>query len=144
MSNPNPCTLTRWVKGQSGNPHGKPPKIKQIPELIERFAKFETPENILEKMRAVFPHLKNLQMFEAVILRTYLEALDGKEWAVQFLCERKEGKVKDVVQLEGGGVTNVGILIPDNGRSINTITVDGCAADPAAPRTANPVPLLPG
>jgi hypothetical protein len=33
---------------------------------------------------------------------TYLRALQGESWAVQFIADRTEGKVTDALRIEGG------------------------------------------
>ncbi len=85
--------LIPWTKGQSGNPAGRPPKGKCIPDLLRKFGEWKCPESLCKKMQVLFPDAKDLTVQEAVYLRVYTEALQGESWAVQFVAERTEGKV---------------------------------------------------
>ena len=87
----------RWVKGQSGNPNGRPPVGKCIPDLLRRFGEWQCPESLCKKMQVSFPNAKNLTVQEAVYLRVYTEALHGESWAVQFIADRTEGKIAQIL-----------------------------------------------
>ena len=82
-----------WGKGQSGNPKGRPPLTKSIPDLLRRFGEWQCPDSLVKKMQTLFPNAKNLTVQEAVYLRVYTEALQGESWAVQFIADRTEGKI---------------------------------------------------
>lgn len=95
-----------------------PKATKRIPDLLRRFGQWECPEALIDKMTAVFPQAKRqkLDVFGAVMLRVYVEALQGEPWAVQFIAERTEGKVKDTLAVEGMDAERTIIILPDNGR----------------------------
>ena len=78
-----------WVKGQSGNPKGRPPKELALNDHIREIA--NKPLGRSKKT-----------MLEAVISTVYDEALNGNMTAVNFLADRILGKpaqtlgVKDI------------------------------------------------
>lgn len=76
----------RWKPGQSGNPGGRARGRTIAAELREVLA-----EDDPKKRKTVLRKLA-----EAIIKR----ALKGDVYAAQFVAERTEGKVKDVLQLE--------------------------------------------
>ena len=77
-----------WVKGQSGNPNGRPKSGFALNEYITELANVE-----LEDKKT---------MLEAVVGKVYEEALDGNMTAISFLADRVLGKpsqqigIKDV------------------------------------------------
>ena len=71
-----------WVKGQSGNPHGRPKK--QFSEVLQR--------------AIVQDDGKRLRM---VIEKLLDKAAEGEPWAVKELADRLEGKPAQSVQLSG-------------------------------------------
>jgi hypothetical protein len=77
-----------WVKGQSGNPKGRPKSGFALNEYITDLANVE-----LEDKKT---------MLEAVVGKVYEEALDGNMTAINFLADRILGKpsqqigIKDV------------------------------------------------
>ena len=92
---------TRFQPGKSGNPGGRPKGIKNIRELIEKYGMLEAPESILAKIREQFPKLgKKTTLHDAVIIRTYLDALSGDDRARDFIAERTEGKVKQQIEAD--------------------------------------------
>jgi hypothetical protein len=93
----------KWKKGRSGNPGGKPRGIKNIKSIIEYFGRFEAPKDMMAKVKESFPRIKKICLHEAIVLRAYQEALAGQAWAVQFLSERGEGKVKQAVDVTTDG-----------------------------------------
>lgn len=94
----------RWKKGQSGNPKGRPPKPKCIPDLLRWSGELEAPEALVAKMRTVFgiPASQKLTVNEATILRSRMEALNGDSRHLAFWAERTEGKTTDRLEVSGG------------------------------------------
>ncbi len=99
--------------GESGNPKGRPKGSgRGIKDLLRRFGDWECPEAFKLKLISVkdragdriqlFPlsKIKKLSLNEAVYLKVYIEAIRGESWAVQFIAERREGKVKETLALE--------------------------------------------
>jgi len=68
-----------WKPGQSGNPKGRPKKVKFIPEILEKIAQEEGTSDGMTKI-------------EVVLRKVFQYALEGKSWAVQFIADRTEGK----------------------------------------------------
>jgi len=84
----NPEGKGGWQKGQSGNPKGRPPKAKCIPDLLKKIGEEEgTRDGESTKL-------------EVVLRRVYSYALQGKPWAVQFIADRTEGKPKQSMETE--------------------------------------------
>ena len=89
-----------WVKGcPSPNPNGRPPKPKCISDILSKLGEQETPENILEQMKEMFPDIENMNIQEAALARTYICALNGESWALQFIADRTEGKVTEKIKM---------------------------------------------
>jgi len=65
---------------------GRPKKIRRIEHILERIG--------LEEVRVGGDTITKL---EAVMRAVYGYALKGQSWAVQFIAERTEGKVRDQV-----------------------------------------------
>ena len=72
-----------WKPGKSGNPKGRPPSVKLIPELLREIAK--EPGTSDGKQTKI----------EVVLRMVFKYAIAGKPWAVQFIADRMEGKVKE-------------------------------------------------
>jgi hypothetical protein len=83
MSNPNP--VTKWKKGQSGNPKGRPkgPSIgKLLQEIGARPGDLDSDKTKLDMVME-----KVMEM-----------ALEGQPWAVEFIANRTEGKAIETVK----------------------------------------------
>jgi hypothetical protein len=106
-----------FKKGQSGNPRGCPPREKQIPEILRRIGRRHVCDfRILpQRLQKAFGLLGNdITMLEAVCVVSYLCALKGEPWAVDFIAERTEGKVTQSVELNYKDKTDediIGIII---------------------------------
>lgn len=72
-----------WVKGQSGNPKGRPKSGFALNEYITELANVE-----LEDKKT---------MLEAVVGKVYEEALDGNMTAISFLADRVLGKASQSI-----------------------------------------------
>ena len=91
---------TAFKPGQSGNPKGRPPKTRCIPDILNKIGEEEgTKSGEYDKL-------------EVILRKVFEYALAGKPWAVQFIAERTEGKaVQHIAQVgnisvnfEGGEV----------------------------------------
>lgn len=79
----------------------------QIPDLLRRMGDRRLPPDLRKRLEAslVIPSsdlAKDVTRLEALMEAVYWCALRGESWAVQFIAERTEGKVKDTLALEGG------------------------------------------
>jgi hypothetical protein len=77
----------QFKKGQSGNPNGRPKGKTSIPDMLLRIgAEDGTKDGQYSKL-------------EVVLRRVFEFALEGKSWAVEFIAERTEGKVRQELQV---------------------------------------------
>ena len=76
-----------WVKGQSGNPHGRPKKGKTITEIIEKYGRkrIETDKGRMLRL-------------DALALKMWDLALEGDIAAQKYICDRLEGRPKQSVE----------------------------------------------
>jgi hypothetical protein len=94
----------RWKKGQSGNPKGRPPVAKCIPDLLRWSGGLTAPEELVSKMRKVFgiKDSEKITVDQACILRSRMEAMNGDARHLAFWAERTEGKTTDKLEIAGG------------------------------------------
>ena len=71
-----------FKKGQSGNPNGRPPKVKSIPDILKKIGEEEGT-------------LDGKSKLDVIMYKVFQYALEGKPWAVQFIADRTEGKAKE-------------------------------------------------
>jgi hypothetical protein len=69
-----------WKPGQSGNAKGRPPKVKCIPDILNKIGAELAPDGQSTKL-------------DVVLEKVYALAMDGTPWAVEFIAERTEGRV---------------------------------------------------
>jgi hypothetical protein len=80
----------RWKPGESGNPKGRPPKAKCIPDILRMIGEEE-----------VDTQKGKITKFEAILRVVYKKAVEGVPWAVEFIADRTEGRaVERVLQTE--------------------------------------------
>ena len=101
-----PPVETRFQKGKSGNPAGRKPIGKSIPDLLRWAGKQRSPEQLAEKMRAVYnlPSTTPLTVEQTTALVVYANAMKGSIQHIQFIADRTEGKVKDVLDITENAV----------------------------------------
>jgi hypothetical protein len=71
------------------NRRGRPRRELAIPEILRTIGREWDPRTKREKI-------------ETLMRRIWAQAELGESWAVQFIADRTEGKVKDTLHLEGG------------------------------------------
>jgi len=76
-----------FKSGMSGNQKGRPKGIQQIPDLLRKIG---------EEDGSVAGYTK----LEVVLRRVFQFALEGKSWAVEFIAERTEGRVRQELQVD--------------------------------------------
>ena len=81
--------LTPFKPGQSGNPKGRPPKVRCIPDILRKIGEEEGTKDGQETK------------LDVVMRKVFKYALDGKSWAVQFIADRTEGKAVERVMQDG-------------------------------------------
>jgi len=96
----------QFRKGQSGNPAGRPRIGKTIPDLLRWAGKQRSPEQLAAKMRAVYnlPPDMPLTVEQTTALVVYANAMKGSIQHIQFIADRTEGKVKDVLDITENAV----------------------------------------
>lgn len=87
------------------NKRGRGKGVVQISDLLRRIGQRKLPLNMTLKVQTALAMTDNelkrsKTMLEAVMEVVYWCALNGESWAVQFIAERTEGKVKDVLAIE--------------------------------------------
>ena len=80
-------TAGSWQPGQTGNPNGRPPKVKCLTDLLRK------------KLAAKGPDGK--PNIEAITKKVMELALNGERWAVELIWDRIEGKPAQALQLTG-------------------------------------------
>ena len=91
-----------FVKGQSGNPNGRPKGSLSIPDMLRRIGEEEVPEALQNKVQQLFgrAELGEITMMDAIMRATMMYAIQGKSWAVQFIADRMEGRPRQTIELE--------------------------------------------
>ena len=83
-------TPTRFKKGQSGNPQGRPKKADCLTSLLK------------EEIEKVDPEDKHKRTYkELIVITTMRLAMKGNAAALREVWERMDGKVKDEVVMTG-------------------------------------------
>lgn len=90
-----------WKKGQSGNPRGRPKELKKIRDIIEWVHELDAPSSASEAMCRAFglPIDTELSNHHITVLTLVREAWKGNVRAAEFLVERLEGKVADILDV---------------------------------------------
>lgn len=86
MPFPNPAT--KFKKGQTGNPKGRPPKLPKLDELLA---------SVMSEER------NGLTAAEAVLRALIVKATKGDVRAAEVLLDRSFGKVRQVTDITSGG-----------------------------------------
>lgn len=92
-----------WKPGQSGNPNGRPPKEKCIPDILRRFGNQPAAPKAIQALKKYYPRfaekIDNMTGLEVILLRTMLDAQHGDRYAREFIADRTEGKIKQPLDL---------------------------------------------
>ena len=79
-----------FVKGQSGNPKGRPPTGKTWGDVLKRIGE--------EPIKPNDPNA--MEKKEAVARKLWQEAAKGEAWAVNALMDRMDGKPRQVAEVD--------------------------------------------
>lgn len=92
----------KFIKGQSGNPDGRPKDKQSIADMLKRIGEEDVSTKIHGNVKKLFGQVEmgDLTMMEAVMRMTMMYAIQGKPWAVQFIADRLEGKPKQTIDIE--------------------------------------------
>jgi len=104
-----------FQKGKSGNPSGRPPKARCIPDILEKLSNEGIANDPLipAKLKKQFldDGRRDATKLETLLRLVYLYALQGKPWAVQFLADRTEGKPRQPIDVNDDRVTDITVEI---------------------------------
>jgi len=81
--------VTKWKKGQSGNPKGRTPKKRTVTEILERIS-----SAVREDGRT---------RLEAVLESLFTDAENGDMDARKYICDRLAGRPAQAIQHTGEG-----------------------------------------
>jgi hypothetical protein len=92
--------------------NGRTPKVLCIPDILKKICEREVPEVIRNGLK--MPWLqRDAKFLEALMEIVMLRAMQGDSWAVQFIAERTEGKVRDTLAIQNDDGPLVVVLAPD-------------------------------
>lgn len=77
---------------------GRKRGLKSMSALLDKWSQLETPEALLTNIKKMFPRIRTkLKLEDAATISTWMEAVKGEGWAMQFIVERRDGKVPQKV-----------------------------------------------
>lgn len=88
-----------FQKGQTGNPFGRPLKVKHIPDILAKLGQEALPAEIRKKMHNYPSIMGSATCLNALMRLVYIQALKGIPWAIEFIAERTEGKPRQPVDV---------------------------------------------
>ncbi len=97
---PLPPVETRWKKGTSGNPRGRPKKQDCLTHLLR------------EEIQKICPADREKRKWKELIVRATLQlAMKGNATALKEVWERLDGKVLQIEKLQLGGADGKQVTI---------------------------------
>ena len=86
------------------HPPGRPTTIKCIPDLLRWAGGLIVPDKAIKQVREFFdlPNSIIVNVDQACILRSRMEAINGDAKHLDFWASRTEGKITDKLELSGG------------------------------------------
>lgn len=131
MANRKPSPKTRFKKGQSGNPGGRP-KGRSVTAIVRELLDADTFGG--KKLAG------GKRVADLVAERIVAEAVRGKFPFAREILERLEGKTSQPLDVTAAGdLFRTVLYLPENGRD----NVADAQRDPAEPGPTNDVPVEP-
>lgn len=91
-----------WKPGEAGNPLGKGQLGRpKIADRLEKWGKLRVAKKIISDLRKSLPDAEIKDADDAWTNRVVVAAMAGQPWAADFIAERREGKVKQGVEMSG-------------------------------------------
>jgi hypothetical protein len=89
--------------GTSGNPTGINAGRPKIADRLEKWGRLRVAKKILQNLKTVFPDvdISKMDASDAWTMKVAAAAIRGEAWAISFIAERCEGKVKQAVEMSG-------------------------------------------
>lgn len=85
----------RFKEGnQFSKGHGRPKGNQSIAQMLKNIGEEDVPKELKDKVSKLFNKVDNeeMTMMEAILRTTMMYAVQGKQWAVQFIADRTEGR----------------------------------------------------
>lgn len=102
--------LVRFVKGQSGNPKGRPKKAFYIPDILKKL--LDNPINDQAKVTAL----------EAICAKAIFQAIKGDKDARAWIANRLEGMPRQSIELDAK--LDQHIKIEDKRKELENLTLE--------------------
>jgi len=90
-----------WQPGKSGNPNGRPPTAKCIPEILRRIGDEIAPEKLVAITEKIIGEKlpRPINNRDLMLKRAHYDADLGDEKAREFIAERTEGKIRTSLEI---------------------------------------------
>jgi len=85
----------RWVKGQSGNPSGRPVGSQNSKTILQRFLNLKT-----QAENPITNEVENLTIAEQMHLKQVAKAIEGDLYSYKEIIDRLEGKTINVQEIK--------------------------------------------
>ena len=86
-----------FKKGVSGNPKGRPPREKCIPDILRNIGGMQGSPDIIRQLKPHFPtvNLEEATCLQVMLYTCFLNAKRGDDASRTFIADRTEGRVKE-------------------------------------------------
>lgn len=85
----------RWVKGQSGNPNGRPKGSQNSKTILQKFLDLQT-----KVENPITNEIESLTVAEQIHLKQVAKAIDGDLYSYKEIIDRLEGKTINVQEIK--------------------------------------------
>lgn len=128
-----------WQKGQSGNPNGRPPKKRQLTEILERAGNAKSPNGVAAKKQLADMLWQAVLTGRVIFDDGTIMALKTEDWIAvnKFIYQQIDGPPKPEIEISGPNGGPIGhkvehSLDSDTAASIFDILAAAGAIAPAA------------